>query len=367
MDKIRFEEMQIASINARTWRFYVGPIGRYTLPEYQHEAIYISNSPVSIDGTGSFTLPSIGDHCLVLYKNSRAYIIGFTSAKSQEHGGYGGILTKDVLEEGDNIRVSRTGGMFYESIRGGWHWMVDTWSKVMLGQVNQELRAWFRNLYIRSRGGHVQWETVKGTESSQYISSITDKFELDKNNDFREPQAKVPEPMEEGQPTPIYANKVITRIGAWDDALRTVEIRAGATDPGTLPNRSMFAQDMIPSGADRHVVYSGVNGSLEYAILDIDGVGLRISTPYSVITLRDSELTLSHTGNMILNPSGALYLGGTGEEQQLVTRSWVYENYVTHTHMGNGAATGPPLNVGELFDSADRDTGNFFTYDTKAE
>lgn len=384
---MRIEEMEIAAVDTIAWRIRVGPLNSPQTKELQYNARLLSPIPQGEDGSGLFAVPKVGDSCTVMLytegKRTDAYILGYRSYPNQNTGGAGGVEYKEGMEQGDIVLVNRIGMLFKSSIRGGFHWVVDSWAKLMIGMTNQELRGWFRNLYMRTRGGRVEWETEKENETSQYLSVVGDKFELDTNSDARVAEPYLPAPLQAGFAAPVYANKEITKIGTWSASapFKQVEIRAGAKNSGELPNRRHISKYVVPDGPEVHHLYSGVLGVVEMKVLDgeeklrLDILGGGGTPHFSLIITGDTmhmvntgDITVSTDGIVNIEAAGSIRLGGDGEEQQLVTKKFVEDIFMTHTHIGNnGAPTSVPLNIAEIVNPASRDAANHFTKDTVAE
>jgi hypothetical protein len=390
---VRIEEMEIVSINPTNWKIRVGILGAASMAEYQYTAVLLSPIPQGEDGSGLFAVPKIGDSCTVLLSTTGgrtvAYILGFRAYPNQATGGSGGVEPKTGLEQGDTLLMNRIGMIFKMGIRGGFHFIADSWAKLMIGVTNQEIRGWFRNAYFRARGGRVEWETSRETEASQYMSVITDKFEHDRNSDARVAEAVAPIATLPGGETPVYANKEIRKVGSWGENVpfSTRELRAGARISGDLPNRLHKTEEVIPDGPEKRTMLSGPNGSMVFTYLDEEAkfkgeiynettAASGLSSPYCTFLVNPYSLSVSHTGDMsvhcggdvLMAASGAVTIGGDGEEQQLVTKTFVEEIYMMHNHMGNnGAPTSMPLNNAEIVEPASRDEDNHFTKDTTAE
>lgn len=354
MENTRILDMQIASVDPKAWRFKVAPVGMIGSPERHVAAKLLSSTPVGRDGSGMFAVPSIGDPCAVMMVGSRAYILGFYMYHGES--GSGGLLPKSGMEEGDIALLSHVGTMIKISMRGGLHLIADSWSRLMLGLTNQEIRGWFRNAYIRMRGGRIDWETSKEDGSARYTSVIADRFEHDLDYDGRsEPTAS--------STGNDYVNKVIHKVGA-GPALDVIDRRGGAVVGDTLPTRRHVEEYMVTEGPEVRSVYSNDAGRVVVTVLDVgdDKYRLEFSSgevPYCTIRVTENDLTISHTGD--------IFVGGEGQEQQLATRAFVEDIFFTHTHLdSNLAPTSGPNNV-TLTLPESRDSSNHLTYGTKVE
>lgn len=357
---IRIEDMEVAEVDPVSWKIRVGPLHSPLTKSLQYNAKMLSPVPLSSDGSGLFAVPKQGDLCTVLIRGTEAFILGFRPAGNFFTTGYGGARNKVGLEEGDVSLISRIGLIFKSSIRGSFHFIADTWSRLMISRSNKEIRGWFSNLRWRQKGGRVEW-----TES-QYISVKTDKFEDDINDDSREQDPALPLPTSTLNPEPIYANKEINKFG-YANAMVSRELRGGAEEAGELPNRIHKKEEMLDNGTEVVETISGPNGTIKITMLQSnDKYRLEFlraegpPIPYCVLRIGEDSVILAH--------SGEIRLGGQGEEQQLVTKKFVEEIFENHKHMGNnGAPTSTPLNNWQITNPVLRDDNNHFTKDTVAE
>ena len=362
------QEMEIASIDTASWMFYVCKPGRQNNPEYFIPAKYLNPVPVGKDGSGLFAPPEVGDTCTVLItEQQQAYILGYNVGVNRITGGTGGMAFKEGLQTGDLLHINKIGMIIKSSIMGAFHFIVDSWARLMIGRTNQEIRGFFRNIYWRARGGRIEWETSTEQDVSQYLAVYSDKFEEEGNSDARgEPQ--VPLPVYADEETPVYANKVIEKVGAWSEGLKITDIRGGAVDAGVIPPRRHIYKHMVPDGAELDIMYSGLAGGMSVKVLEGDDAINIVADDYFTLSIGTGGVTMYSTGDMNLVVEGNMVLGGEGEEQQLVTKKFVEEIFANHTHMGNsGAPTGVPLNAGSITDPVSRDSNNHFTKDMVAE
>lgn len=354
MDKI--QEMRIAKVDPRAWKFMVGPTIGYNVFDRQIPATFVSGTPLSLDGTGMHALPRVGDPCLVLIKeNGDAYILGYFMYSNTRYGGCGGVLPKEGMEPGAINWTTGTGGFFRTVLNGSWHWGVDIWSKLYLGMFNQEIRGWFRNVGFRVKGGHFFWESNKDGET-KYTSSITRSFEDDINNDMLDDVPRAPVAVEENGVVPEYVDKVIRKIAHKDKPFVIDEIRTA--------DKVFKKQHLVPAGADLDIELKAPGRTVTIKVLDNNYVSISCasgeSEAFCTLGITEDSITIGHTGEILL--------GGEGEEQQLVTKKFVEDIFMTHTHLGNnGAPTSAPLNVGEILIPVSRAGFNHFTLDTKAE
>lgn len=357
---IRIEDMEVAEVDLSGWKIRVGPISSPKTKALQYNAKLLSPVPQGDDGSGMFPAPKVGDLCTVLIRGTEAFILGFRPAGNFYTTGYSGANRKIGMEEGDLLWMNRIGMVFKASMRGSFHWITSSWSKIMIGRTNQELRGWFRNVLWRMRGGKIEWN------EDRYLSVRSDKFEEDINDDSSEDSPRAPIAGTPGNPLPTYANKEIQKFG-FDSALSSRELRGGAEEPGDMPNRIHKREEQLSNGTEVVETIQGPNGTVKLTMLQ-SGDKYRLEflpaegppLPYCVVRITEEGMNIAH--------NGYISIGGQGQEQQLVTKQFVEDIFVNHTHLGNnGAPTSAPLNVSDIVDPELRDSENHFTKDTKAE
>jgi len=374
---IRVEEMEICAVDLRSWNIKVCKPGMASLPEEHYAASLLSSAPIGKDGKGMYAVPTVGDKCTVLVStergHSKAYILGFSAPVTMGRGGTAG-LERGHLQEGDFHMTNSIGVVIKSTITGGLHLLSDGWSKLFLSKFAQSIEGMFRNIYLRVWGGRIEWTSLKEERTSQYLSVIQDKWEDESNFDARFPEPIAPTPAYVGQPIPVYANKEITKIGSYGAAepFKSVEIRAGAVAAGELPSQ-FIKEEYIASGCMYRKSIWNVNDGMVLEVipegedkLSLGLVNINTGSYYFTLYANENRLLLNHTGDLTIAVDGAINVGGAGQEQQLVTRKFVEDIFVTHQHMGNnGAPTSPPLQTPTY--PAARSNANHMTFDTKAE
>ncbi len=358
MNKESIEEMRIAAVDPSSWRFRVGYPADYNIRNF--DAMYVSGTSISEEGAGMIALPNVGDPCLVLIKpGGYKYILGYFRYPNTVTKGNGGSLGQSGIDPSCISWTTRVGGFFRATLSGTWHWGVNSWAKLYLGAYNQELRSWFRNVYIRMKGGKLYWEQDKDG-NSKYTSSFTKGFEYDINDDSQLDAYKAPVAPNIETPVPAYQDKVIKKINHTGKAFVIDEVRTS--------DKSYKKQHLVPEGADLDIELKDTGRTVTLKVLDDNYLSITCASVvpegppevFCTLTITEDNITVAHTGELLL--------GGAGEEQQLVTKSFVTEIFNTHQHVGNnGAPTGFPLNVGSIVDPTSRSSSAHFTKDVKGE
>lgn len=170
--------------------------------------------------------------------------------------------------------------------------------------------------------------------------------------------------------TPAFTST--TKLGKQNDGTwLDIETSTGAANPvtysvtmnntGVTQFNSAQGNNTISLTADiNNGIVAAING--KKAILNIDTTGnITVTTQAKIVLNAQSDVTLK------LATAGKLKLGGTGNEQPLVTKAWVDQVFENHMHpSASPGAPSPPLPIPPPPVTQDAAT-NFYTYTTTAE
>jgi hypothetical protein len=371
---------KVTSYNPKTGAYFIRPGYSALDTEGGMEAYVLSPFP-SKDGSGIKSAPIAprDSTCLVLKDGNRHYILGFLQPK--------GIVVKGDtkpsrdIEPGAVLLTHNTPSVIGMSAIGTILHIADKWAQAALNPLTQQLTAWFRNIRINLYSGIMEYFYDLDKKSGTFRITATKSVDL----------SDLPIPPPDGS-SPLPQDRFTLKAGQLDDShiielfisqnfpskgaepLHGSTTQIGTKKDGTYfnhssktTNNSGTTTNMLLSAKDDgtfHSHYNSTNGSYVDTLVDTvnqETVKLDINGK--------AVVTIDVKGNVkIATVDGAnILLGGTGKEQQLVTKSFIDKYYEKHTHSnGNqGAPTGPPMvPVSDI--GIDSSTGPL-TFTTKAE
>jgi len=340
---------QIARYEPTTGKYYVKYNSMAGDPIKGLPAMLTSPIPF-IDGGGIKAAPKvpIDTPCLLYNAGSKWVIIGFLSPE--------GLVVQDThypaprVEPGDMYISHNTGSRFGINSIGTFVAWVNGWANVALNPLKKQLTAFFKNLAINFYAGYIQYKYDDQKKSSSLTIQVSKELEL----------ASV-------VPGEIQKDRVNIQLGKILDDDHVVDLVAKQEfDTSRLPKflarlkigkqknnvvtelSNTYDKDIITKltiDSTGKLDYNSTNKKIENSIIlksDPKGEPLHIT-----FNKDKTEIIIDKDGNVTIKttPDAKIKLGGTGKEQELVTKSFIETFYKNHIHSnGNmGAPTGPPL------------------------
>jgi hypothetical protein len=399
---------RIANYWPETGDFSVVPIDIAHEPNAQgFHARLLSPLPYDPKGGGITSVPTepkdTGCWCIKIGAREY-YIIGFFQLQSTAV--YGSTHKNAKLEPGETYIGHNTGSHWRITKHGMFSFFTNMYAQVHMDPISQALLANFKNITINTYGGFVKWlhNLIKGT--------TTIFGEIHKNFDTSAVKGTLPTEKIKFQAGTLKADTHILEVD-------TKQIPTSQTEYNVVTNLKYGKQKTNKRIFEWTVKDKQEEKEINYAIT-IDNAGivhfsqtrdlkdnvksfdlaLNAAAGTAVYTQNDAakkktiKTTLDVTGEMMVDtqvtsgdnlvqltinpdgdttirvkpPGGKLFLGGTGKEQQLVTKSFVEQVYKSHIH-GNGnqgapttAPMTPPVIPLDLDSSS-----NHYTFTVKAE
>jgi len=353
------------------------------------------------------------------------FILGYTTHLNTSSG-QGGIMDNIQLEIGDASWFATAHTFIRQAASGVITFFANNWNQIRLHQVSQTFQGIFRHIDWRLRGGKVLWKTQPNEETNLHIE-VHDKYEPNIESDIvgqgssQNYTNKVV--IDAGTLEAGNLLNIETRQDTTGDnvANETTKFQIGRPSGGALIERNVITSDGGQELKERELIDANIAYDKSYA--HNDNAASRITTTDTkasetltvsydneVVTEstgrgiqglpliksqaidKDSNVVLQETlidenqiykldinsgkakieidaqGNIIITSlTGEIYLGGTGKQQQLVTRYFLDNVYKMHTHICSSPGSPSTIPTQPVIILPQDSSNNVCTITTKAE
>lgn len=311
-------------------------------------------SPIPFQDGGLSSIPSVPKktQCWCIKYGLDYYILGFSQMKGPV-GRNSGLETRP-LEPGDT-QITNSSGSFVNILKKGIiQLFAHPWAQILLDPLKANILGYAKNFWLNLWGGFIGYQFDDEQKTGTFAFRIYKKQSL--------------AALKVGESPPDYISGY---LGARSDThLAEIFTEQNINSTGTAVTVTNFEYGRKNSG--EVLAWSAKDNTTNASInvsVSLTGIPLQVKVipsgkpPTTMIVDTDGNVTFK-----LENPDAHLYLGGTGKEQQLVTKGWHDAVYVNHFHNGSapGSPTTPPIQPQSMIGSADSPT-NHFTFTTKAE
>ena len=331
------------------------------------EAQFISPEPFDQDYSGRFEHIPRGTMVLVALELSEsgidnAYILGYASLLNSI-GTHGQYFKQSELEVGERRDVGPTGMIFERKRNGIFRWFFGPFLSFKVNKVSQILSALVNGIDIFFRTGRFLWSWSPSTRKTLFDFFIT-RDELPANNYIDKEFGAENPPVN----TDSYHDRLRVKLmDNTDEAGRVLIAETRQAKRGEKTG-SVFTRTKIGKNDETQAVISSEIWDDEKKItvdmMGEDAFNANINDGKIVITMSyDGAITLK-----IADDTAKILMGGSGVEQQLLTKSYHDKYIAQHIHLNgnNGAPTGKPM-LPILPAAPIRSATNWHTQTTQAE
>lgn len=339
---------QVARYDADTGKYFVKFAGMSGDPALGLPATLLSPIPFT-DGGGvkAVAKTPVDTPCLIFNAGTKWVILGFVTPS--------GLVVNDthypspVITPGELFISHNTGARIGFRSTGAWIAWVGDWVNMTLNPLKKQMTAYFKNLMINLYAGFINYKYDDTTKRSTFTAQISKELELASLT-----------------PGEIQKDRVSLTAGQLDDD-HVLEITAKQEfDITKLPKflgRILFGKQKDDTFVQLSGTYDklisteariATTGKLSYVSKnkkDENSIKIEsdpLGAPLHLTLNKDrAEVLIDKDGNVTITtaPDAKIKLGGTGREQELVTKSFVEKFYNNHVHSNgnNGSPTGVPL------------------------
>jgi len=353
------------------------------------------------------------------------FILGYTTHLNTSSG-QGGIMDNIQLEIGDASWFATAHTFIRQAASGVITFFANNWNQIRLHQVSQTFQGIFRHIDWRLRGGKVLWKTQPNEETNLHIE-VHDKYEPNIESDVAGNGAAVNYANKVVVDAGILSAGNVLDIETRQDttgdnvANEFTKLRIGRPDNGALVEKTyttsegtqeILLKSLVDSNnaeiksyvhgensASRVVTLDTKAGNEETVTFDNEtvtestGRGLTNkpliksqaldknsnvvlqevliddSTMYKIdINNGKASINVDKDGNItLLSATGNIYHGGTGKEQNLLTKTFAIQNYAMHTHISASPGSPTTIPTQPLVFLPSDSSNNISTITTKAE
>jgi len=290
------------------------------------------------DGSGLKASPVAPENsqCLILKCGNNHYIMGFLSP----HGivAHGDIKPVRAVNPGDVLITHSTPSKVGILAEGSIVMEAGKWASMVINPVTQQITSWFRNFRHNFFSMVIDYFAREDSKKATLTMKLAKWV----------PSLGLPLLPPDGS-SPVTPDHFTLRAGSLDDD-HIIELLISQKYLGTVPSHTSTTQigrqqDGTFLAHDVHTGPSGNTNDFSLRAKDDGSLAFQLSNssghPFT-------KITIDPQGNVTIKTEvgQSIKLGGTGNEQQLVTKAFIDQYYMHHTHLnGNqGAPTGPPMN-----------------------
>lgn len=368
MDKTHFKLCRVNACDPEKQVFYLMTIEEDAMfvpsDERGFEATLITGEPYDGNYAGRFENIKRNTIVMAMFIERGnlmhyVYVLGYTPLLNTS-GTYGQTFKPNELEPGERRDVGITGLTFERKRNGTFRYFYNQFCQFSINRILQKISGKLNSIAISMRTGKFKWEWNRVGDLTKFRTLVTRGYLHP--GDY---SASVDRPLTEDdtvKSSDTFHDRVDLKMMDECAEGNLLELRTQQPETATDKKGNYYTETIVSKTIKNTVLNKNNGNKIVTNIMGDNALDLDVNEG-------KVKLTVTHDGNITLSVDDTILLGGSGSEQELLTKSY-HDNWAAnhmHSNGNMGSPTGPPMLPIMPAVLPKRGKTNWYTKVTKAE